>query len=49
MDIFPQMLGSDGTPNKDLLVADGLHMSSAGYKIWNDTLRPLLQIGQSNQ
>jgi lysophospholipase L1-like esterase len=46
VDIVPQMLGADGKPRKELLVEDGLHMTPAGYKIWNDSLRPVLQLGQ---
>ena len=49
MDIVPQMLGADGTPRKELLLEDGLHMTPAGYKIWNDALRPLLQDSHSNR
>jgi lysophospholipase L1-like esterase len=49
MDIVPQMLGADGTPRKELLLDDGLHMTPAGYKIWNDALRPLLQASHSNR
>jgi lysophospholipase L1-like esterase len=48
VDIVPQMIGADGKPKKELLVEDGLHMTPAGYKIWNDALRPLLQLGQLN-
>jgi lysophospholipase L1-like esterase len=43
MDIEQQMLGADGRPNPDLLVADGLHMTPAGYRIWTATLTPLLK------
>jgi len=43
VDIVPQMLGADGKPRPELLVADGVHMTPAGYKIWNDALRPILQ------
>jgi len=43
VDIEKQMLGADGKPNPDLLVADGLHMTPAGYKIWDAALRPLLK------
>jgi len=43
LDIENQMLGADGKPNPDLLVADGLHMTPAGYRIWTDALRPLLK------
>jgi len=42
MDIEQQMLGADGKPNPDLLVADGLHMTPAGYRIWTAALTPLL-------
>src|SRR5882672_4687354 len=49
VDIVPQMLGADGKPRKELLVEDGLHMTPAGYKIWNDALRPHLQLSQSSQ
>ncbi len=43
MDIEQQMLGADGRPNPDLLVADGLHMTPAGYRIWTAALIPLLK------
>ena len=49
LDIVPQMLGADGKPKKGLLLDDGLHMTPAGYKIWNDALRPLLQVSHSNR
>jgi len=49
VDIVPQMIGGDGKPRKELLVEDGLHMTPAGYKIWNDALRPHLQLSQSSQ
>jgi len=43
MDIEQSMLGADGKPNPDLLVADGLHMTPAGYRIWTAALKPLLK------
>jgi lysophospholipase L1-like esterase len=43
VDIERQMLGADGKPNPDLLVADGLHMTPAGYTIWTAALRPHLK------
>jgi lysophospholipase L1-like esterase len=49
VDIVPQMIGADGKPRKELLLDDGLHMTPAGYKVWNDALRPLLQASTSNQ
>jgi len=49
VDIVPRMIGVDGKRRKELLVEDGLHMTPAGYKIWNDALRPLLQLSQSSR
>jgi lysophospholipase L1-like esterase len=49
VDIVPQMLGADGKPIKELLVEDGLHMTPAGYKIWNDALRPILQASRATR
>jgi|SoiMethySBSTD1v2_1073268.scaffolds.fasta_scaffold00838_4 lysophospholipase L1-like esterase len=49
VDIVPQMIGADGKPRKELLLDDGLHMTPAGYKVWNDALRPLLQPVSSHQ
>ena len=43
VDIEQQMLGADGKPNPDLLVADGLHMTPVGYQIWNAALGPLVK------
>jgi len=43
MDIEQQMLGADGKPNPALLVEDGLHMTTAGYKIWTAALKPLVK------
>jgi lysophospholipase L1-like esterase len=42
IDIVPAMLGADGAPIKDLFVKDMLHMSPAGYAIWNDQILKLL-------
>src|SRR5436853_370464 len=49
VDIVPQMLGPDGKMRKELLVEDGLHMTPAGYKIWNDALRPILQASRATR
>ena len=49
VDIVPQMIGTDGKPRKELLVEDGLHMTPAGYKIWNDAIRPVLPLNRSSQ
>jgi lysophospholipase L1-like esterase len=39
LDIWPAMLGEDGTPRPELYKADGLHLSEAGYQIWTTLLR----------
>ena len=43
------MLGADGKPRKELLRADGLHMTPAGYEIWNAKTLPVVQqtVGQA--
>jgi lysophospholipase L1-like esterase len=43
VDVFPAMLGDDGKPRPELFVADGLHMTPAGYAIWKDALAPVLK------
>jgi lysophospholipase L1-like esterase len=40
--IVEPMLGDDGQPRAELFQKDNLHMSPAGYAIWNERLRPLL-------
>jgi len=42
VDIHDAMLGSDGKPDPDLLLDDGLHLTAAGYAIWNAALAPYL-------
>ena len=42
VDIEGTVLGWNGTPNPDLLVEDGLHMTPAGYAIWTAALKPFL-------
>jgi lysophospholipase L1-like esterase len=44
VDVFATMLGSDGRPRPELYVADGLHMTQAGYAIWKDALGPVLRV-----
>jgi lysophospholipase L1-like esterase len=44
LDIEPLMLAADGRPRPDLFMSDGIHLSPAGYRIWSDALRPLLQV-----
>jgi lysophospholipase L1-like esterase len=39
VDVFTPMLGDDGLPRSDLFIADGLHMSAAGYAVWADAVK----------
>jgi lysophospholipase L1-like esterase len=43
LDIEPQMLSPAGQPRPELLLADGIHLTSAGYRLWTEALRPLLE------
>lgn len=42
LDVFTPMLGPEGRPRGELFVADGLHLSRAGYQLWTELLRPHL-------
>lgn len=42
VDLFQPMLGADGEPRAELLDKDQLHLSPAGYALWNEKLRPVL-------
>lgn len=42
VDFGDLMLGWDEKPRPELFVADGLHMTPAGYAIWNAAIRPYL-------
>jgi len=39
IDIHTPMLGADGKPRAELLGPDGLHLSSAGYKVWAEVIK----------
>jgi lysophospholipase L1-like esterase len=39
VDIWQAMLGDDGQPRAELYVQDQLHLSPAGYAIWNERVR----------
>ena len=43
IDTIPATLGSDGTPDPELLQKDGLHLSEKGYAKWNDLVRTALK------
>ncbi len=42
VDVGTPMLGADGQPMRHLYVEDMLHMTPAGYEIWNRVLAPVL-------
>lgn len=46
IDVVPAMLKPDGTP-KDIFVADNLHMTPEGYKLWTPIVDAALDAGQS--
>lgn len=48
VDVAPPMLGEDGLPKKELFVADGLHLSPAGYAIWNKLVAEALAEGEKS-
>lgn len=39
VEIFAPMLGPDGQPRPELFVSDQVHLSRAGYDIWNAALK----------
>jgi lysophospholipase L1-like esterase len=43
VDTDAPMLGPDRKPRPELFVEDGLHMSEAGYSIWNKLVAPHLK------
>jgi lysophospholipase L1-like esterase len=42
IDIVPLMLRPDGTPDPELFVKDGLHLSAKGYELWTDEVSKAL-------
>jgi lysophospholipase L1-like esterase len=47
LDVWPVMLGADSEPKKEIFREDGLHMNETGYKLWNDLMRPILEVKNS--
>lgn len=41
-DLAAPMLGREGKPDPALFVEDGLHLSEAGYDLWDRALQPVL-------
>ncbi len=42
-DVVPPMLDAAGQPRPELFVADRLHLSEAGYAVWQPIVAPLLR------
>jgi len=42
IDVSQAMLDEQGQPRGDLFLADGLHMTAAGYRLWTSIVRPRL-------
>lgn len=42
IDIYPHMLGPDGTPRADLFMPDGLHPNAKAYQLWASLIEPYL-------
>ncbi len=42
VDVWTPALNEEGTPTPELFVKDGLHLSPAGYALWNEHVRPHL-------
>jgi lysophospholipase L1-like esterase len=42
LDFGDVMIGWDEKPRPELFVADGLHLSAEGYRMWNTIIRPFL-------
>ncbi|MEJ7779980.1 MAG: GDSL-type esterase/lipase family protein [Daejeonella sp.] len=43
VDVYSKMLLEDGTPMPDIFKADKLHMTEAGYRIWQKAIEPYLK------
>ena len=42
IDVSEAMLDEEGQPIGELFLADGLHMTTAGYELWTSIVRPRL-------
>lgn len=42
VDICPLMLNKKGLPKSAFFLQDSLHMNAAGYKVWQQAIKPLL-------
>lgn len=46
VDVWTSMLGDDGQPRAELYLADQLHLTPAGYALWNKLVLPHLASGK---
>lgn len=44
LDLWPDFTNADGTIKKDLFTPDNIHLSSAGYAVYAERLKPLLVV-----
>jgi lysophospholipase L1-like esterase len=42
IDTGPSLLNTDGVPDTELYLFDGLHLNAKGYRRWTEHIRPLL-------
>lgn len=42
-DTATPMLAGDGKPGRELFLEDGLHLNAAGYRLWSQVLKPVLE------
>jgi lysophospholipase L1-like esterase len=42
IDVYHKMLGTDGSPLKEIYLEDNLHMNAKGYAIWQKAIKPHL-------
>ncbi len=43
VNVYPEMLGPDGSPKPELFKKDGVHLSEHGYALWTAMLKPFLR------
>jgi lysophospholipase L1-like esterase len=46
VDVWQPMLGDDGMPRAEFYLTDGLHLTPAGYAVWNKLVAPHLYSGK---
>ncbi|SFW74863.1 Lysophospholipase L1 [Sinomicrobium oceani] len=43
INVWPHMLSENDEPRPELFIADGIHMTDAGYDIWAEQIAPFLE------